>query len=271
MGQTAEFRKSKKSTWKTVGAAAPSNSEQAAADAILASAAAESASRAQPDDEAPEIVETNDGDDASVLKMESGAHAGLQTGAQVAAQIRKKQEDEKKRAAEANTSLEAAGGLLAQETIYRDASGRIINVAMKRAEARRAAEEEERKKKEQIDALKGDVQLAERDKRRLELRDAKYMSFARGKDDVQLNEEQKAEDRWADPAMKFLTKKKSGKSKTGKPLYKGPAPPPNRYGILPGHRWDGVDRSNGFEKEYFAARNRRSNIKDLEYAWQMDE
>ena len=109
-----------------------------------------------------------------------------------------------------------------------------------------------------------------KEQRKQQLQEAKFLTVARGADDVERNAELKEQERWNDPAAQFLTKKKAGKSTTGRPLYKGAAPP-NRYGIRPGHRWDGVDRSNGFEQEYFAAQNKRRNIRDLEYAWQMDE
>ncbi len=198
--------------------------------------------------------------------MEDGAHAGLQTGAQVAAAMKKREAEERRR-------FEAMGEVAAgkgQETIYRDASGRIVNVAMKRAEARRLVEEMQRKDVEEKEAAKGDVQRAEKEARKVALEEAHFMPVARYADDAKLNEELKEREHWDDPAAGFLKKKKVGKSVSGKPLYQGAAAP-NRYGIRPGHRWDGVDRGNGFEKEYFAARNRRSNIKDLEYAWQMDE
>ncbi|KAK5017880.1 Pre-mRNA-splicing factor cwc26 [Cryomyces antarcticus] len=260
-GNSAEFRKAKKNSWKAVGTQAPSNADQAAADAIIASAAAESNANRNADEDEPEVL-----DQDGVLKMESGAHAGLQTADQVTAALQHRQAAERK--AFERMGAEAAGK--GRETIYRDATGRIINVAMKRAEARRQADEEERKKAAELEAQKGDVQLAQKEVRKKQLEDAKLMTVSRYADDTELNKELKERDRWNDPAAQFLTKKKAGKSVTGKPLYKGAAAP-NRYGIRPGHRWDGVDRGNGFEKEYFAAQNRRKNVKDLQYAWQMDE
>lgn len=198
--------------------------------------------------------------------MESGAYAGLQTADQVTAALQKRQAEERARFETDGDEHSGRG----KETIYRDASGRIINVAMKRAEARRKAEEEEAKKAAEVEAQKGAVQQAQREARRQELKEAKYMTLSRYADDVEMNEDLKQRDRWDDPAAQFLKTKKAGKSATGKALYQG-AFMPNRYGIRPGHRWDGVDRSNGFEREYFAAQNKRRNQRELEYAWQMDE
>lgn len=265
-GNSAEFRKKKSSGWKMVGSAAPSSADQAAADAIIAAAASENAAHAAASEEAPMILDNDDDDDDDGPVMESGAAAGLQTADQVAAALEKRQRQERKHMEQAMREAGAA----ANDTIYRDASGRIINVAMKRAEARRAAEEEEAKKRREEEEAKGDVQRAEKQARMQALKDAKYMTVARTADDLELNEELKEKERWSDPALAFLSSKKEGKSRTGKPLYKG-ASEPNRYGIRPGHRWDGVDRSNGFERQWFKARNARANRANLEYAWQMDE
>ncbi|KZM26991.1 Pre-mRNA-splicing factor cwc26 [Ascochyta rabiei] len=269
----ASLKKSKKkskgtsaATWATVGVAAPSHAQQLAADeaaanAIIASTAADRQQAADAEDEAPEMVDTE-----GVLRLESGARAGLQTAAQVAADMKQRQDAEQRKAEQATKELGAA----AQETIYRDASGRIINVAMKRAEARKKAEDEERKKLEKEREARGDVQNAAAAKRKQALQDAKTMTVARYADDAELNDELKERGHWNDPAAGFLRKKKAGRSITGKPLYTG-AFQPNRYGIRPGHRWDGVDRGNGFESEWFKSRNRKANIEKLEYQWQQDE
>ena len=265
-GQSSEFRKTKTSAFKTVGAAAPSNADQTAADAILADAAAEKSKRedAANEEDMPAMVDAN-GDDIEGPTMSSGAGAGLQSAATVTAALEKRAADERRRF-EADPRSSGKG----QETIYRDASGRIINLAMKRAEARKEAEDAKKKEEADKEALKGDVQRADREKRRKDVKDAKYLGLARYADDVEMNEELKERDRWNDPAAAFVTKKKEGKSVSGKPLYKGSAAP-NRYGIRPGHRWDGVDRSNGFEKEYFAKKNERESIKNLRYQWETDE
>ncbi|OQO10858.1 hypothetical protein B0A48_04159 [Cryoendolithus antarcticus] len=265
-GSTHQNKASKKSKWLRIGVEAPKDAEQAAADAILADAQAEKNARDEDDDEAPAVIE---GD-----AMANGAMAGLQSAEQVTAAVRRKERAEKK--AMTDAGLDPTGK--AQETIYRDASGRIINVAMKRAELRAKAEEEERKKAEAIENQKGDVQKRQAQERKEALVEAKVMGVARYADDAKLNDELRERERWNDPMAKLIGSKKSssgemksaGKVKGGGKSYEG-AFEPNRYGIRPGWRWDGVDRGNGFERKWFAARNKAKDRKELEYMWQMDE
>lgn len=264
--KSAEFRRTKKSSWKTVGGAA-ANTDEAAANAILASAAAErDARQANEDDDAP-VIE-GEGQDEDGPRMESGVRAGLQTAADTAAMVKAQ---ERQRKAEAALYRDPASTEGTQETIYRDASGRIINVAMKRAEARRAEEEKREKEEKAREALMGDVQRQDRADRKQELQEVRAMPVARTIEDESLNDELRSRGRWNDPAAGFLTKSAGpGASVTGKPLYAG-AFQPNRYGIRPGHRWDGVDRANGFEKDWFTSRNRKERNAALDYQWQMDE
>ncbi|KAI0964858.1 Pre-mRNA-splicing factor of RES complex-domain-containing protein [Xylaria arbuscula] len=269
-GTSAEFRKAKKSGWKVLGGGATTTTttrttaptqEDDAADAILASAAAESAAAVGED------VDEN----APTVMMSDGTHAGLQTGAAVSAQLAARRAAER---AEYEKSTGGKGKAKEAETIYRDATGRRVDVSMKRAELRREAEVAARKREEAELALRGDVQVEEARRRREALDDAKVMGVARHADDEEMNDEMKGRVRWGDTMAAFV-KPKDGVAKggrkgvKGRPVYKG-AWAPNRYQIPPGYRWDGVDRSNGFEAERFKAINRRERNKDLDYSWQMD-
>jgi pre-mRNA-splicing factor CWC26 len=269
---SAEFRKAKKNAWKTVGIPAlqPQDLEDTtAADKIVAETARENAAALR--EEAPVIEEEDDG----VVKMGDGTHAGLQSAAAVSAQFEKRKRAELK--AWEREQWDAENGAQGkkkkvgkEETVYRDATGRRIDISMRRQEARRELDEAARKEREEKEAQKGDVQRAMKEKRKEELDEARFLGVARGVDDVEMNDELKGVERWNDPAAQFLVKKKEGKSVTGRPMYKGAAQP-NRYGIRPGHKWDGVDRSNGWEGERFKAMNRRTRNKELDFAWQMDE
>lgn len=260
----------KKLKWLKIGSTAPTDADQQAADAILADAQKESDARAQQDDDAPAVI-GEDGEDVTGPTMASGAMAGLQSAEQVTKALKRKEKAERK-AMEAQ-GLDPSGK--AQETIYRDASGRIINVAMKRAEMRAKAEEEERKQREELENRKGAVQRREKEEHKRELEDMKVTGVARYADDKKLNDELKERERWNDPMAQLIQSKKSsggksGKSKGGGKTYQG-AFEPNRYGIKPGWRWDGVDRGNGFERKWFAARNKQKDREALEYHWEMDE
>ncbi|KAJ1943441.1 Pre-mRNA-splicing factor cwc26 [Linderina macrospora] len=144
--------------------------------------------------------------------------------------------------------IEEAAGTESTETVYRDAHGRKIDI-----EQARQNETERRQRKAHREAMqkefnKGLVQRRSR-------------SSADTKD---LETERKEKIHWDDPALTFLKNKKPEKQLY--PEYKGAAPP-NRFGIRPGYRWDGVDRSNGFEKNMFGRQASSSARRQDEYAY----
>ena len=47
--------------------------------------------------------------------------------------------------------------------------------------------------------------------------------------------------------------------------------PENRFGIRPGYRWDGVDRSNGFEKALLLRQAEKVAIKEVAWKWSTED
>jgi len=128
-----------------------------------------------------------------------------------------------------------------------------------RLAAAEAKKEEERKKKEVPDAIKEKYKVWNKGVTQVkaasaQLEDNLYemsKSLTRTVDDTDRETLLKNVEREDDPMAAYM-KKKQAKVYGGQrkfPVYKGPQPPPNRYCIMPGYRWDGVDRSNGFEKK----------------------
>lgn len=189
---------------------------------------------------------------------------GLQTPDQVGAYLQQKSEAE----AEMIRNLEQTSN----ETVYRDASGRRIDILSVRAEARRKEREEaEERERMHRDLNRGLVQKQKAARQEAQ----ENVSYTRNENDEDRNRELKEKvDKFHDPAASFLSKKSkatasSGSSAADKRLYKGHYAP-NRFDIVPGHRWDGVDRSNGFETLWFKKQNELKEKKKLEYAMSYD-
>ena len=162
-----------------------------------------------------------------------------------------------------------------QATVHRDASGRIVDIAQLEADARRREQEEEDKKRQRAEWTKGLTQRREREQQRQE--EAVSKDVARYADDARMNKELAQEERWNDPAAEFVkvccgkTKLiQTKRSKSRRPRYQGPYAP-NRFGIAPGFRWDGVDRSSGFEKKYFNFRNAQARKAQADASWRAED
>ena len=151
-----------------------------------------------------------------------------------------------------------------------------LEKAQKMAERRQQLEDEERN----MEWGKGLVQKREREERLLELQREASKPFARYRvppspphsprsppfltppfltppfltppfltrlwlrrtvEDEDLNQAQRNAERWGDPMAAAAAAKRNAGT-VERPKYRGPPPPPNRFNIPPGYRWDGVGK-----------------------------
>lgn len=187
--------------------------------------------------EQPGDIKEDNIEDLNVVKLSSGAHAGLQSTAQVEAQMIQEELNMKKQIVKTQKN---------QEVVYRDETGRRIDNSSLHEDLLQDKEDRREviRRKKIADLNVGEVQkyLKEHNLKELPEKSAQE-SFIDEEDPLAKMEIAEGKNSKPEPRT-FL----------GRKLYHNIFPE-NRFGIIPGYRWDGVDRSNGFEKKWFDKKN----------------
>ncbi|GER55911.1 pre-mRNA-splicing factor cwc26 [Striga asiatica] len=179
------------------------------------------------------------------------------------------------------------------EPVYRDKkTGKRMSKEEFLESHKKELKKDEKPKEIHLEWGKGLAQKREAEARLEEMADEKNKPFARSRDDPDLDSMLKERVRWGDP-MAHLVKKKHvepivrdlGDGDEMKEsgfiipqeipshswLRRGIDAAPNRYGIKPGRHWDGVDRSNGYEKEMFKRMNEKRATEREAYLWSVSD
>ncbi|XP_070773618.1 BUD13 homolog [Enoplosus armatus] len=198
-------------------------------------------------------------------RMLSGGTAGL-----VSVDVLRKEQEENRRRDRNNQPLEDESRNA--QTVFRDKSGKRRDLDLEREEQKRKAGEKAAKDEKYVQWGRG---LAQSQMHQQKLEDAVHEAqkpLARHCDDEDLDRMLREQEREGDPMAAMLRRKKDRNTKTQeKPRYKGPAPPPNRFNMLPGYRWDGVNRSNGFEQKRYMRLADKKAVQEAAYKWSVED
>lgn len=200
-----------------------------------------------------------------MAKTLDGKKAGLQRAADLKGEMETLREREKEKFRRLDASVSGRGA----ETMVR---GRL--------KAKKEEEEEKRKKNEITDEVKAQYKKWSKGVKQAAVIQQKIAEdlaemdkpLTRTKDDVDVNDHLRDRERAEDPMVEYFRKKRTQKAGTKRiPTYQGPLPPPNRFKVMPGYRWDGVDRSTGFEQRFHERINRQKRNESEAYAWSTED
>lgn len=212
-------------------------------------------------------------------RMSSGLRSGLVSGAQLkeeAAQVRRERLEKLESMADSETGRGA-------DTVYRSKAGKRIT----REEWVEQNQKTKKKKlsdypEQELEWGGGLKQTENKEAEKEELARVVAEPFARFAPDARYEDELINKERHADPMRSFAQDDEAHDSNEKRdvpreaPVEKKPLcphrAPPNRFGILPGYRWDGKVRGNGYEAKYLKAKNDREHHKRAreEYMQLMD-
>lgn len=222
--------------------------------------------------------------DQVAAKEGKAARAGLFSANEIKQELDKKKKEELSRFAAMDPSVSGRGA----EPVFRDKEGKRIS----KEEKLKSKEPEEKPKEKKLEWGKGLAQQRGIEALARELELEKNKPFARTRDDPELDAMLKERVRWGDPMAHLVKRKHSepvledfGENEKMKEsgfivpqtipqhswIKRGLDFPPNRYGIQPGRHWDGVDRSNGYEKEFFKRQNEKRATESEAYLWSVSD
>ncbi|KAG7830456.1 hypothetical protein KL920_002094 [Ogataea angusta] len=196
--------------------------------------------------------------------MQDGSLPGLKTGEDIkrSMEMKQRQLEEEKRKVQQQYDPNKV------ETVYRDATGRRISTvedpdSQRKADEERRREEMKRVNESEYTAIQKQQEqqrLKQLESETLESRDHEKKQFVSDDDPALL----------FDANLQSRKRKLTNLSATGRKLYSETGYPDNRFGIRPGWRWDGVNRTNGFEQRWFERRQELEQNEVLKYTLQED-
>jgi len=200
----------------------------------------------------------------SPARMSSGLRAGLVAGTDLkkeTADIRQKQREALETAPAEQTGKGA-------ETVYRNRDGgRVTREQWLESKQRHKKKRPSEYPEQELEWGGGLKQQVNKEEEKAELERIAAQPFARYEPDENYQEELRNKQDWHDPMKKQSNRDDASEDgadrapAAGGPKQEKPLCPhlpwPNRCNILPGYRWDGKVRTNGFEKKFIEANNMR--------------
>lgn len=198
-------------------------------------------------------------DDDDPELMSSGLRAGIISGDLLKEQAKKVREDRKAALAAAPDHETGRGA----DTVYRSRQGGTVDRAQWIEEKTKKRKKKLSDYPEQTLAWGGGLkQESNAEEEREETARVAALPFARFEPEASAIKELQDRQSWHDPMSKYDAEEaeaSAGKAVAAAKKPKCPHPPwPNRFGILPGYRWDGAVRGLGYEKRWLEAKNNRA-------------
>ncbi|KHJ49176.1 hypothetical protein D918_00295 [Trichuris suis] len=151
-------------------------------------------------------------------------------------------------------------------------SGRDAKPVVRKKMTVKKETEEEKALREELEKRfaiwsKGVKQVKEREAKLEEMAKEIEKPLARYAGDEDLEAHLKSQLYEDDPMYEYMMRKRRRENPGPPQCSKGRLALPNRFSIPPGARWDGVDRSNGFETRLLSQKNLRQAEKEEYYKW----